>query len=104
MILTASYGEAGAVDRFGPALGLPPAYSAHNGYYDFRRPDDDLATVVAVRYQPEDLAPYFATCTRVARVDNGRDVENEAQATPIVVCRGLHDPWPETWPRLRHVS
>jgi 4-amino-4-deoxy-L-arabinose transferase-like glycosyltransferase len=104
VILTASYGEAGAVDRFGPSLGLPPAFSAHNGYYDFRRPDDDLATVVGVRYEPRELAPYFASCARVARVDNGRGIENEAQGTPIVVCRGLRDPWSETWPRLRHVS
>jgi 4-amino-4-deoxy-L-arabinose transferase-like glycosyltransferase len=104
VILTASYGEAGAVDRFGAALGLPPAYSAHNGYYDFRRPQDDGATVVAVRYEPDELAPYFADCAGVARVDNGRGVDNEAQGTPIVVCRGLRHPWSETWPRLRHVS
>jgi 4-amino-4-deoxy-L-arabinose transferase-like glycosyltransferase len=104
VILTASYGEAGAVDRFGPVLGLPSAYSAHNGYVEFRRPDDDHATVVAVRYEPEDLAPYFGRCAQVARVDNSQGVDNEAQGTPIVVCRGLRDPWSETWPRLRHVS
>ena len=104
VILTASYGEAGAIDRFGPALGLPPAYSAHNGYYDFRRPHDDDATVVAVRYRPETLAPHFDSCTRVATVDNGRSVDNEAQGAPILVCRGLRDPWSATWPRLRHVS
>jgi hypothetical protein len=104
VILTASYGEAGAVDRFGPALGLPPAYSGHNGYHEFRRPDDDRATVVAVRYEPARLAPYFAACARVARIDNGRNVDNEAQGAPIVVCRGLRQPWSVTWPRLRHVS
>ncbi len=104
VILTASYGEAGAIDRFGPALGLPPAYSAHNGYYDFRRPRDDTATVVAVRYRPGTLARHFDTCHRVATVDNGRAVDNEAQGAPVVVCRGLRQPWSVTWPRLRHVS
>jgi hypothetical protein len=104
VILTASYGEAGAVDRFGPALGLPPAYSAHNGYYVFRRPSDDRATVVAVRYRPETLAPYFDRCAQVDQVDNVRGVDNEAQGTPIVVCHGLRHPWSETWPQLRHVS
>jgi hypothetical protein len=104
VILAASYGEAGAIDRFGPALGLPPAYSGHNSYYDFRRPTDDRATVVAVRYRPEDLASEFARCTRVATVDNHHDVANEAQGVPILVCRGLRAPWAETWPRLRHVS
>jgi hypothetical protein len=104
VVLAASYGEAGAIDRFGPALGLPPAYSAHNGYYDFRRPDDDTATVVAVRYQPETLAPHFDTCHRVATIDNGHAIDNEAQGAPTVVCRGLRHPWSITWARLRHVS
>lgn len=31
VIFTANYGEAGAIDRYGPSLGLPPAYSGHNG-------------------------------------------------------------------------
>ena len=30
VVLARNYGEAGAVDHFGPALGLPPAYSGHN--------------------------------------------------------------------------
>jgi 4-amino-4-deoxy-L-arabinose transferase-like glycosyltransferase len=104
VILTASYGEAGAIDRFGPGLGLPPAYSGHNGYYDFRRPTDDGATVVAVRFRPRELTRYFDSCTQVARVDDHRDIDNEAQGSPIVVCRGLRSPWSETWPRLRTVS
>ena len=79
VLLTGSYGEAGAIDRFGPAHGLPPAYSPHNGYADFRRPADDSATVVAVRYGPADgyLADFFDQCTQVATVDNGQDVDNE---------------------------
>ena len=32
VILTRNYGEAGAIDRYGPALGLPRAYSGHNAY------------------------------------------------------------------------
>ena len=30
VLLTGNYGEAGAIDHFGPAAGLPPAYSGHN--------------------------------------------------------------------------
>lgn len=29
VIFTRNYGEAGAVDRYGPAMGLPRAYSGH---------------------------------------------------------------------------
>jgi 4-amino-4-deoxy-L-arabinose transferase-like glycosyltransferase len=104
VILGFTYGEAGAVDRFGPALGLPPAYSGHNSYYDFRRPTDDGATVVAIRYRVRDLTPEFAHCARVASVDNHHGVDNEAQGVPILVCRGLRTSWADTWPRLRHVA
>jgi hypothetical protein len=104
VLLTASYGEAGALDRYGPARGLPEVYSAHNAYWHWRRPDDDDATVVAVRYEPATLAPYFRECDAVGTVDNGYDVDNEVQGTPIVVCRGLLRGWDDVWPELRHYN
>lgn len=104
VLLTASYGEAGALDHFGPALGLPPAYSAHNSYADFGQPTDAEATVVAVRYDASYLRQHFTRCEQVATVDNGFDIANEVQGTPIVVCRGLTRPWPATWAALRHLS
>ena len=38
IILTANYGEAGAIDRFGPEQNLPPAFLGHNSYADVRQP------------------------------------------------------------------
>ena len=37
VVLASNYGEAGAVDRYGQAAGLPPAYSGHNGYWHWGR-------------------------------------------------------------------
>jgi 4-amino-4-deoxy-L-arabinose transferase-like glycosyltransferase len=104
VLLTASYGEAGAIDRFGPGHRLPPAHSPHNSYADFRQPTDDAATVVAVRFTADRLEPYFERCDHVADVDNGLDVDNEVQGTPILVCRGLRGTWPEVWEQLRFLS
>ena len=104
VLLTGSYGEAGAIDRFGPTRGLPPAYSGHNSYGDFRQPTDDDATVVAVRYELERVEPHFEHCEEVATVDNGQDIENEVQGTPIIVCRGLRGSWADVWDDLRHLS
>jgi hypothetical protein len=104
VLLTGSYGEAGALDRFGPSRGLPPAHSPHNGYADFRVPTDDGATVVAVRLGVDFLRPWFERCEEVGRVDNGLGIDNEAQGTPIVVCRGLRGTWPEVWEELRFLS
>lgn len=104
VLLTGSYGEAGALDRFGPARGLPPAFSPHNNYWYFRQPTDDDATVVAIRFPLALLEPRFDECEHVADVDNGLDVENEAQGQPIIVCRGLQDTWDDVWPELRFLS
>jgi 4-amino-4-deoxy-L-arabinose transferase-like glycosyltransferase len=104
ILLTGSYGEAGALDRFGPARGLPPVYSPHNSYADFRRPSDDSATVVAVRFELSQLVRYFDRCDQVAMVDNGMDIDNEVQGTPILVCRGLVGTWPDVWEQLRFLS
>lgn len=104
MLLTGSYGEAGAIDRFGAERGVPPAHSPHHSYADFRRPSDDRATVVAVRFPIGRRAPYFDRCEQVATVDNGLDVDNEVQVAPILVCRGLQRPWAEVWEELRFPS
>ena len=104
VLLALTYGEAGALDRFGPARGLPPAYSPHNGYADFREPADPDATVVSLRYSLGTLRQHFVDCDQVATIDNGHDVDNEVQGQPIVVCRGLRHPWSEIWDDLRRLS
>jgi hypothetical protein len=104
VILTGSYGEAGAIDRFGPALGLPTPFSPHNSYADFGRPTDDRATVVAVRYTASDLAPYFERCRQAVTVDNRHGIKNEVQGKPILICRGLKGDWTAVWKRMRFLS
>ena len=104
VVLARSYGEAGALDRFGPARGLPQAYSPHNGYAAFRRPSDDAATVITVRFAPRDIGRYFDDCSPAGTVDNGVDIDNEAQGQPILVCRGLRGTWSEVWDELRFLA
>jgi hypothetical protein len=36
-IFASNYGEAGAINLFGPAMGLPHAVSGHNSYYPWVR-------------------------------------------------------------------
>src|SRR5260370_30163182 len=49
-ILTSNYGEAGAVDRYGSALGLPHAYSGQTGYWYWGPPAPATVTVMAVGF------------------------------------------------------
>lgn len=104
MVLTGSYGEAGAIDRFGPSRGLPPAFSPHNHYWYFRQPTDEHAVVVTVRMSAADLAPLFRHCQLAGTVDNGLDVHSEVQGQPIFVCRDLRHPWPVTWARMKFLA
>jgi len=52
----------------------------------------------------KDLVTYFDRCEQVATIDNRKDVENEAQGTPILVCHGLRRDWHQTWTRMRFLS
>jgi 4-amino-4-deoxy-L-arabinose transferase-like glycosyltransferase len=105
VLLTASYGEAGALDRYGrPGLDLPRPYSGHNSYWHWRRPEDDHAAVVAIRIPLSTLQPHFGSCLEVDQVRFDLQLDNEVQGAPIVVCRDLQGTWEEVWPRLRHLS
>jgi 4-amino-4-deoxy-L-arabinose transferase-like glycosyltransferase len=104
VLLTGSYGEAGALDRYGPALDLPRPYSGHNSYGDWRRPVDDHATVVAIRVPVSVLQPHFGSCRQVDQVRFDLPLGNEVEAAPIVICRDLRGTWGEVWPQLRHLS
>jgi hypothetical protein len=101
VILGATYGDAGAVSRFGPRHGLPAPYSPHNGYWHWRRPTDERAPVVAVTFRRELLTPHFRSCRLAAIIDNGVHVDGQRRGDPIHVCRGLRRPWPATWDALR---
>jgi 4-amino-4-deoxy-L-arabinose transferase-like glycosyltransferase len=104
VILTGNYGEAGAIDRYGPALGLPRAYSGHNAYGDWGPPPGGSGPVIAVGLPYRELAAHLRDCTTAARIDNGADVDNEEQGRPVVLCRGPRRPWSQEWPALRNLG
>ncbi len=104
VIFTANYGEAGAVDRFGGRLGLPRAFSGHNGFGEWGRPSNDKASVVAVGFRSPTLARYFRGCHPVVRIGNRAGIDNEENGRVISVCSGPRLPWLVLWPSLRHLS
>jgi 4-amino-4-deoxy-L-arabinose transferase-like glycosyltransferase len=102
-IFTANYGEAGAIDRFGPSFGLPPAYSGHNNYWWWGPPPDTTRTLVAVGFENRSyLEASFGTVQRVATITNPWDVDNQENGLPIWVVSDPRLPWPATWADARH--
>jgi Dolichyl-phosphate-mannose-protein mannosyltransferase len=102
VIFAGNYGEAGAIDRYGPELGLPRAYSGHNAYARFGIPPGATGPVVVLGYR--DPGVHFTGCRAAATVDNGVDVENEEQGGTVFVCDAPRLPWAELWPTLTHLD
>jgi hypothetical protein len=102
VILTANYGEAGAVDHFGPALGLPGAIGPHNNYWIWGpRNATDGATTIAVGMSGGELRRYFGEVTPVGTVDTGYGIHTEEYGRRIYVCRRQLLSWQLIWPRIK---
>lgn len=105
VLLMGNYGEAGAVDRFGPALGLAPAYSGHNGYGLWGPPPDSSAAAAVVVGIPENqLLRMFTTVTAAATINNGVGLDNDEQGRTVWLCTGQRVPWSLIWPALRRLG
>jgi 4-amino-4-deoxy-L-arabinose transferase-like glycosyltransferase len=104
VILTGNYGEAGAIDRYGPGLGLPSAYSGHNAFWYWGPPPRRRAPVVAVGLDRGDRTTQLRDCSPAARVDNESGVDNDEQGVWVFLCRGPRRPWAQEWPALKQLG
>jgi hypothetical protein len=99
-ILAKNYGEAGAIDFFGPALGLPHAISGHQNYWLWGPRDHTGAVIVALQYSREELLNLGC-----ATVEDGPLVDNPYSMTEehfrINLCRGLHPLLSDQWLELK---
>ncbi len=102
IVFTGNYGEAGAIDRYGPELGLPRAYSGHNAYARFGIPEGSAGPVIVLGYG--DPGTDFTGCRVAATIDNGVALENEEQGGAVFVCEAPRRPWRELWPALSHLD
>ena len=103
-LLTSSYAEAGAIDHFGPALGLPPAYSGHDGFWYWGPPPASATTVVAVGFERSVLERSFASVRLATRLDDRLSVDNDDQQAPVWICRQQRGSWRALWPRFRYLG
>jgi 4-amino-4-deoxy-L-arabinose transferase-like glycosyltransferase len=102
-IVTHNYGEVGALNLYGPALGLPTALSGMNGFW-YRGPGAlQPAIVIALGYDLHGTAAHFGACEIAAQVRNPHGILNEEAGDHpwIYLCRRLPRPWPEIWAGLK---
>jgi Dolichyl-phosphate-mannose-protein mannosyltransferase len=103
-VITSNYGEAGAVVRFGGALGLPHPVSGQNALYELGGPPEGTRVVLVVGYQLDAVRDVFGSCDVVGRLDNRVGVDNEEQGAPVAICRDPRKPWSAVWRRFRHLD
>ena len=100
-IVAGNYGEAGAIDLYGPALGLPAALSPQLTFWYWKPAHVNAQTVVAVGVDESDARPLFAEVSRVASVQAVDGVRSEEVGRPILLCRGPLVPLDDIWPQAR---
>jgi hypothetical protein len=103
-VIAETYKQAGALDTYGPSLGLPQAYSPNRGYADFGPPPDAATTALWVGVEPPAaLRTAFTAVTKVAHFDgNPYGYVGINADVPVWLCTGRHVAWPELWSQLRH--
>ncbi|MGQ0837269.1 ArnT family glycosyltransferase [Actinokineospora sp.] len=101
VIFARNYGQAGAIERYGPARGLPAPHSGHMSYADWGPPPDTMTGPVLLVGRFRADVP-FTDCQAVARIDNGVGLDNDEQGTPVALCAQPRAPWSSLWPGLRH--
>ena len=101
VVFTGNYGEAGAIDRYGPALGLPRAYSAHNAYARFGVPPDGARA--GRRSRIRGSVDRLRGLPAAATIDNGVGLENEEQGGTVFLCTSPRGRGPSCG-TLRHLD
>jgi hypothetical protein len=94
-----SYQEAGAVDFFGPALGLPKAIGGHLNYWYWGPRDYTGESVITMGEKLSDLAPLFERCQQVGATSNPYSMPH--QRFPIYWCQGMKMSLQELWPEAK---
>jgi len=99
-IYTGNYGEAGAIDFFGPRYGLPAAISGHQSYYLWGPREYTGEVMIILQANRADAEKRFKSVEEAEVV--GHPYAMAEEHFTILVGRGLKEPLPELWPRLKH--
>jgi hypothetical protein len=100
-IFASNYGEAGALNLFGPAYGLPPPICAHQNHFFWGPPKPEPENLIWLQWGRQGVEDH---CLSVEKVGDhfhpwGMAEENR----PIYMCRGLRHTIAEYWtPDFKH--
>jgi hypothetical protein len=97
-----NYGQAGAIDLYGPALGLPKALSGHLAYHDWGLRGFDGEVLIVLDDDRETLEGYFEAVDYGGRVEHPYSMPY--QHFDVWICRGPKVDFEAAWPSLRQLG
>ena len=95
-----NYGEAAALDVYGPGLGGPPTISAHNSYFFWGTGGASGEVVITLGRDNARFDDFYDDVRAVGRIDSRFAMPYEIGLT-IWVLRQPRASIAEIWPRLR---
>jgi hypothetical protein len=98
-ITVGNYGEAGAIEMFGPAYHLPPPISTTNSAWLRGYPTPPPTTLIVVGITRQEAETIFTGCRLAGHNGNSEGVQNEESMyhPDIFVCGPPRLPWPQLW-------
>lgn len=98
-IYCSNYGEAGAIDFFGPKYGLPKAISGHQNYFLWGPRAYTGEIMIMVGDRLEEDTPKFKSVEVAASLDSPYAIPGENG--PVLLCRGLKADLRQVWPSVK---
>jgi Dolichyl-phosphate-mannose-protein mannosyltransferase len=98
-IFAENYGEAGAIDLFGPRYRLPPAISGHQNYFLWG-PRGYTGESIIVMGRNEALTSQCNSVRKMAHVSQPYAMPREN--LDVFYCEGLKQPLTQLWSRLKN--
>jgi hypothetical protein len=109
VIYVLNYGEAGAIDFFGPEYGLPNAFCTHNNYWYWGPPEwnGTVALIPGISHDrvesQTDLEAHFQSVEYAATTSNPWSMPYE-NGRHIFVCRHFLGDFSEVWNQDRNMN
>jgi Dolichyl-phosphate-mannose-protein mannosyltransferase len=95
-----NYGQAGAIDLFGPKYGLPPAISGHQSYFLWGPRNYTGESMIVMADRRERLEKLFSSVEKAGTVYHPYSMPYEH--FDVFYCRGPKQNVAEAWPRVKN--
>ena len=98
-IWAGNYGEAGAINQFGPQYGLPRAWSRHQNHWYWGPPPQVYKNLIVIQWSYEDVRD---NCTSFQAFEHYERFGMGEENAPMYLCRGVTFDIQKIWWHSHH--